>query len=268
MLIEVAGIDYNFKRWDQLTLKEADQIEKLKVPERLYNYYKDTYEGKNPEWIYDIEEVIEIFPEYYGKVLEIMTDIPKDILSKINAIDRTDFFDEYCRPMVLDLIGREPQTYQTKGITSFIFKDIEYLFPENLKILEMNLPADSACALEFTESSAIITAWAKSEKGWDSWGLVTAIYCRPKGEKYDKKIVTQRAIEFQDLTMDVILELFFYIVRSLNLYQNDIRYMKQKEIENLQASMKTLSGSQDLVIMGKRRGYTKSRTKRISKIGK
>jgi hypothetical protein len=268
LALEVAGKDYQFKQWKDLTLKEAVKIEQLKIPDKLRTYYKEMIERKQPLWNMTVEDVTRDFPEYYGEVISLLTDIPDEILKKINAIDRTDFFDNYCRGMVLDLVARLPETYYAEGITSFKFKDTEYLLPKDLKILEMTLPADSATALEFVESSDIMVAWSKLEKGFDAIALVIAVYCHPEGEVYDTKKVAQRAKEFQDLTMDVVWEIFFYISKLLASYQNIIRYMKQKQIDDLRAKAITPSDGQDLGITVTRRGYMKSRTKRITRTKK
>ena len=126
-------------------------------------------------------------------------------------------------------------------------KDITYVFPRSREVLDQDRPMGQSSAIEFAEAADLRVFSAELEGGvFSRVANIVSILCRPeitkkisdlteeekdhdvvknalkeaKGktvtfiEIYDEQTCLDRAEEFDNLTMDVIWEVFFYSVQS------------------------------------------------------
>lgn len=220
-MIRINNKTYHIKDWDSLTIDEAQKLTEIEIPGKMLKLYQ----SKTPKEFEDFQKELTlqdeiIFGEYAGRVLKIMSDIPDELIEYMQYYDRNDLYEYHCRDKILSLINGTP-IYEPKGIESFQFEGERFLMPNGLKILDKYLPNHSEKAISFIEGQAIFKAYFET-KETGNISMLIAIYCRPKGEKYDEGRVLERAEKFKKLTMDIAWEVFFYISGQLNILTKTI----------------------------------------------
>lgn len=215
--------------WSEITIDKAVELKKhidANCPEKLLDHYKAiTQRGKDDPLIdldLTYEEKIKIMPTFYGGCFEIMTTIPKDIINQIKWSQRETFYHLYLEYFVFHLLYTD---YSVKAYNApyFTHNNVKYYLPEEEEALGVMIPAYDTTAVEFTQSADIMVKMKKLEGGnIEALKTITAIYCRPKGEKYDEKKALQRAKEFGTLPMTIAMGVFFYTYESVLSYTKDI----------------------------------------------
>lgn len=227
LLFNINGHQYRSpEAWSEVTISKAAALHELidkQMPDQLKDYYKigaieleQDREKALQEWVDAGNDAlwIKILPEFYGKVLEVLTDIPQEIISKIFPGDRTTFYKQYCEWIVLG-IYYGATNYQTKGILFFKHKEEKFYLPITRNILGIERPMADRTAIEFTEV-ADLELFSKQMAGgrYEIAANIISILCRPKLpngqlEPYDEEKCLNRAEEFKQLGMDIAFEVFF-----------------------------------------------------------
>ena len=225
------------EQWSEMTLLKAIELSLIvnSMPPRLKAVYDLMSQGgedldKNiAEWSASItdEEFLKLFPLFYGKVIECLTDIPADVIEHVNRSERDVFYKNYCEKFVFGLLYF-PVDYQYKSPASFTHNDIEYFLPETKNIMGVEKPFFDRTAIEFTESADLEIYSKQLEAGkWEVAANIISILCRPlvrldveykmELEKYNEETCLQRAEEFKSLTMDIVFEVFFCLAKHIHL---------------------------------------------------
>ena len=219
--------------WVDLTLSDFVALCQIKMPDKLVELYKNADDKEKWNAAFDsitFEDNEKLHPEYYGKVIKLLSDIPESIIELIDAEQRTELFNQYLFPFAFSsitdypvvLVDGKSELYQPKEIKSVNFKGAKYYFPESLKIRDLETPLSKESIISFTEASGVATAWNKlSESGAEYASLIPAIYLRKKGETYNEQTVLERSKIFTELTMDVVWSLFFYTIKLAGQSLND-----------------------------------------------
>lgn len=232
--------DQQFKfvaEWKDLTIAKFDQLCQVPIPDKLKTLWLATISDKEEEWTKANDQITEEnqardFPEYYGKVMEVLTSMPPEIIEKVEWRLRTDFYNEYLHhftistlydtPMVKDDDGIKP--YNPPEIDHFMFRDHRYELPKSLRVLGQDIPMADEPVVSFAEATDIEIAMGKfAESGSEKLNLIIALYCRKKDEPYDQRRTIIRAKHFNDLDMEIAWSVFFCITELTTRFVNDIR---------------------------------------------
>lgn len=232
--------------WQDMTIEQAIQIMAIEVPESV----KDS--------MYDVaawNQGVEGF-KYAAKVFEILSTFSHDLIQKTNAADIMLYFVKYHLGFVIDLHSQTPGTYEPTGQTSFRLDGVDYLLPESLKVESQILPVYSSKAVEFVESSNILSVIADlGRDGIKHLPMFIATYCRPAGEKYDERVIQKRAELFKRLPMSVAWEVFFCIQRLMLSYSTNILRYTAKQVERYRMQLRV----QGLIAAATRLGFIRWR---------
>lgn len=220
--IEINGKEYKaFDKWVDINLQRFIDLCNLEMPVKLKELYLQTNKPDEYSKIFDTidysDNTIE-FPKYYGKAIEIMTDIPSDIIELMNWEQRDTIYHVFIYPIVLSALFSIPMEKKGSDIIeskltdkeSFIYKGVEYYYPKTLRIDDIEIPMAGEPIITFTESSDIIGLWVDmAKKGIENIALFVSIYCRPYQEEYNQNEAIRRSKIFKHLTMDIFWKVFF-----------------------------------------------------------
>lgn len=210
--------------WSEMTIRTFGELCKIEIPEKLKALWQSTLSGEK-EWDAAFEAVTErdqisVFPEYFGRVMALLTKMPDEIIEQVDWELRSQFYYEYLHPFVLSTLYDIPVTkdqgktvpYKPKSIRSFKHRDEKYDLPKTLRILGENVPMAEEPIVTFAESADIEAAMAEiGNKGAEALAMLIAVYARKPGEAYSQKRSLKRSRAFQELDMATAWSVFFYI---------------------------------------------------------
>jgi hypothetical protein len=232
----------NYEIKENLTLRHAISLMGLKMPESLKELYDSillndklkTYKKLKKKLT--AEQVYKEHPKYYGEALQIVSDIPKEVMEFVDPESRIEYYTDYLEPTFLDIYFGIPNNYTSQNIEKFEFKNETYFMPETLKIFDKYIPAYKEKALTFTEAADIMVKINNLENiGIKAMSEIVAIYCRKKGEDYNEQIVIDRSELFKDLPLEIVWEVFFCMTELLNRSAKQLTTYTNKANEKLKA---------------------------------
>lgn len=218
------------QNWDELTLEKAIAIAKLTMPETLKEYY----ETGQPDFTkflegLELKQRAKILPEYFGQILDLASNIPKEVTSRLVGQLRIDIYGKLLEWIVYGL--NYHHGYKAKGKKSFRFKGTTYYLPRDKDdIFGKPMPAAEMIAGEFTEV-ADLEVYSEQLVGGkvEVLPVVIAILARPryregkkwKRESYDEALALRRAELFKGLPVSVAWEVDFFMTRYLRSVKRD-----------------------------------------------
>jgi hypothetical protein len=224
--VQILDKSYNLlNTWEDITLERFQRLCALKIPDKYGEYLKACFSEKDGVYEKALstlskKDLLKTFPEYFGEVILILSDIPKETINKLHRILREQLYETYLYPLVVStLVGIPLQSQDGKldriprlNSDGFEFEGEKYLFPKSLVYGSIDVPMFNETILTFSEASDIEVALSEwGEKGIDSVAQMIAVYCRKEGERYDPESVLERIPKFKNLPMSIIWEVFFYI---------------------------------------------------------
>ena len=223
-----------FTAWEDITLLRFIELCSVPMPEKflkLLNVLNDQAEYDKVFDTVTMEDNVKVFPEYFGKVIGILSEIPADLLELIDSEQRTAIYYSLFHAIALSTVHNYPFVkehseigfYQPEKREYFTYMGIDYYFPKTFRISEIEIPMANEPIVTFTEASDIMAAWSTmAEKGAENVSLIAAIYCRRKDEKYSQDVAIARARMFTELSMDIYWSLFFCMERLIRRLMNAI----------------------------------------------
>lgn len=231
---------YHFNtEWGDITIQEAINLRILldDIPEKLkavYDCYASKETKKNKEQLQKRldtalmeitkEEEIREFPEFYGEVIMMLSDIPKSVIKRVLWRERTRIYDSMCLQIVISLL------WEPKHITSV--KSIQLgsevlLGPEDKKILDEVRPMGHSQSVIFTESTDL-ELFSEEMKGgkYSVWPNIISIVYRPEGEEYDEDKSLERAEKLKTLDMKTAWGVFFYLKGHVSSSMKSIQILE------------------------------------------
>jgi len=246
--------------WSDISLSKCIQLNKIiaEMPKSLIEIYKE--KGEKKENLLNQAEneglTIKEFPIFYGKVIEILTDIDaKTLISE----HRTELYHRFLLKFVIDayhgfstdmLMGDsfewgdvrmdEKGFYKYEGghysFDEWVNNET-YYFPTSEIKMGTTVPFCSESAEVFTESADLqIAAKKVAANQYDYVKNIVSILCRKKDEKYNEAEMLARTDLFENLPMSYVWRVFFYIMNASSTFIKDTaNYIKdhQKELVNL-----------------------------------
>jgi len=221
--VTINGESYAIKSdWCDFTIADAKKLYRVinsLMPEKLSEFYNAKTQKEREAVKGSTDDYVKNFPEFYGKMICELSDIPEDIMEMCLAGERLHIYKQLVEHIVegLLLIPRD-----VPPIEGFVRNEVVYSLPlseeepGNLKI------GAYMTAIEFTEAADLQRFSSELDGGmYERASEVIAILCRPEGEKYDEDVSRERAKEFEDLTMDICYGVFFSLITSMNTYIQD-----------------------------------------------
>jgi hypothetical protein len=246
------GVYEGPENWSEVTLGQFIELCNVKIPEKLRALWVASAKDDDDEYqkVSDqigVPEVEKIFPEYYGKMMALLTTIPGDVIERIHGPAREQFFNLHLRYLIYSSFARYPvhvvdgklEMYDPDPVEKFELDGVEYYLPKSLKVYGEVIPMGKEQAITFAEASDIEVALREMAEGAaNRLPMFVAIYCREKGKKYDEDETLRRAEKFNELGMDHVWRVFFCIYRQLTRLQNYtpgyLREAEQKLVEKLE----------------------------------
>ena len=234
-IIEINGTDYHaFTDWDEISLKRFVRLCNEPMPEKLFELFRQIHDPEGYSKAFDaisVDESIHELPEYFGKVIEILSDIPADLIELIQAEEREALYYRLFHPIALSSVQNYPiirdhsgslVSYTPEDAETIEFKGEVYQLPKSLRISDIEIPMADEPIITFTEASDVVNTWRKmSERGAETVSLIAGIYLRKDGEVYDQARAMARAKEFEDMPMSDYWRLFFCISGRLKQLVKD-----------------------------------------------
>ena len=230
--------------WSEITLKKFIALCGIEIPEKLRLLWKASAGGNDKEYALvndsiGVTELEKVFPVYYGHVITCLTTVPQDVVDMMHTALREQLFNKYLRHYVystfanmpLHLVNGDLEVYEPAAVKSFKVGGVEYMLPETLSVYGSDIPMGREQVITFAEASDIEIALRNMAEGAaDRLPMFVAIYCRPKGEKYNEQAVIQRAAALNTLPMSTVWAVFFCIYRLLQKYQTSTQRFLEKVV--------------------------------------
>lgn len=192
------------------------------APENLIELYNNYATKKNKsneaeleknrleiERAFTKKDIAKTLPIFYADILGLCSDIPEEVMRKIDRHEREKVYNQFCLGVVSELLF-EPKGI--KSINSFVMDKTELIAPGYYEILGQKRPMGKAQAIEFAEATDL-ELFADDLKGgkYEVLPNIISILYRPEGEVYDEEKSLKRAEKMKGLTMDIGWSVFFYL---------------------------------------------------------
>jgi hypothetical protein len=224
---EIDGKEYSgTETWEEMSLKRFIELSKIEIPAKFSAMYTakddDAYKEAAAQITY--EDTIKYFPEFFGKVIALLTNIPSEILDFIDYESRSYIYFTGFHHFIMSVLNQMPYIFKDHKLVaiepvqkdSFWFDGEEYFFPKSLRLSGLETPMAFESVVTFIESSDLMLSWKKmSEAHEQSISMIIAIYCRKDGERYDEQLAIQRSEKFTKIPMSVVWQVFFCITQQL-----------------------------------------------------
>jgi len=238
-VVNIKGKEYNFvQSWDSVTLAEVKKVSEIKIPEDLLKEYKelikDGYEGS-----FDFDKYV----DYYRAVMNVLTDIPNIDIPDREVID---FYHAYLFLFVLDIIIREPATYQPKEIESFKINGETYNVPKKENIAGIDVEARNLKIVQYREASDLLKGFIDGSP-YEMLALFVACYCLKEGEEFSEELILSRYKDFYSLPMSTVWDVFFYISELTTGYMKDLEVLT-KEGKQTQKVLKLVEKQDSMIL--------------------
>lgn len=225
--------------WCDLTIQDAIDYYAIPQPETLTElnrlFVKDTAEYIKAYVKTAYRDRMITLPGYYGAVLNIMSDIPAEVIDRLFWRARTELYENHLFRFVLWL-DIAPM-YEPTNIGFFWHDGIKYMIPDDRQMT----------AVEFCEAAdlELLGMELLKNKG-EVMARLMAVLCRPEGEKYDEEKIKTRIEPFKTLTLDKVWEVDFFLRGYLNAFAVSVGTYLKEATSNL-ARPQPYQGSVDSV---------------------
>lgn len=220
--------------WDDMSLDRFCRLAALKMPPQyeafiLADGKYDHDSQESVDYFIDVvskltdREINEDFPNYYTEVVQVLTNIPGRIISRLDKEKVIDLYDYYFKPFVLSLIYHTPVIHFMGQIKEYEPPDMghirigwnRFLLPAMVTIMDQEIPLAKEPIISYTEASDIFRGMKVSKDDIRRLALFMAIYCRKRGETYDEARVLKRQHLFMKAPMSAVWSVFFYTSRRM-----------------------------------------------------
>jgi hypothetical protein len=197
--------------WNTVTLKQAVAITQLRLDEEKLKHLLES----------DEVTYCDDTMRYITSVLDILTNCPN--MEQVDNDSKVVMFD-LIKYMIRMLYYMNIEEYQPEGISHIRFNSKRYVMPESIMIEDKPILCHKEPCKNIVEASNImkVVSEMKSE-GLSKMKYVCAIYLKEQeGEMYNPEVIAKRAKEFEELPMNVVWDVFFFMYFSLAKYMHGI----------------------------------------------
>ena len=219
IVFDIVGLNKSFEipeAWHELTLK--DYISFVDAVSELQKKLKE--DEKEESGLY---EIIILYRKEFNDIFQAFTKCEGAIIEKIKAKDLNTLY------LYMLEFMKEPKE---KRIESFKFKRRKYYLPKSkYNYFGNEMPMAEATFGEVVEAMQVQELdKAFNENNFKALPYQIAILCKPKDEEYDDQKVRERAKLFEDLTMDIVWQInFFLLTQKISLINNFPQFLKETQ---------------------------------------
>lgn len=190
------------EHWQEISLEKYGNF--INAIQELQKVLKE--EDKDETNLFDI---ILNHRKEFNKVFCSLTGVKSDIVDNIKASNLATIYLH---------IKKFLEPPKKSNIESFIFNDVEYFLPKSKSDYFGNVfPMAEATFGEIVEAMQIKEmSDAFIDNNYLALPYQIAILCRPKGEEYNDSIINKRAEMFKGLSMDVVWQIAFFLIKHKN----------------------------------------------------
>nr|AKH47517.1 hypothetical protein [uncultured marine virus] len=245
--------------WYDFTIDQAIQVQETEMPEKIkqmYELFVNIQDEKVRQVAFDklmdsvtrVEE-IKTFPNYYGKIIQILSTISKKDIENVNIESRNKIYlgsDSYkgIERFVQGIFYKQFNDYNPKEIKHFRFKGTKYYMPKSMLVGSEEILLGNEESISCTEQQDIQLFWEQyTGVGIEQSAMMVAIYCRPRvwswekfkriREPYDERAIIERAKVFKDLPFNLVLEVFFCTEKLLSNYKSSLLSSFLKKVKEI-----------------------------------
>lgn len=212
VVLGINNKDYRvFDSFSEVTVKKARDLYRLAVsaPKELLSLYEEqakgkAIEGKIQEEFFDsLGKIQDDLDQFFFKVLELLSDIPSEVIDNINKDDLRACYNVYLYKFVFGVLHfplDECEIY-----SDFHLMGETYYLPSNRTVMGFDRPFCDEKAGVFCDASDVNNNSIGSKYGkYGSAELLTAIMYRKKGDDYSGDDYLDVAESYKDiLTCDI-----------------------------------------------------------------
>lgn len=232
--IEETGQKFKFPtKWSEITIGKFAEYQTL--VKDLQKTFVKKFDLKDESEVSQVTtiEIFTIYPDYFVKLFSFWTGISLVDCYKVNKEDILNVYQTMNELLAKNMGERK--------IDRFEFDKITYLFPTSQKDIQGNealMSKETFGAMIYAmQQDKILEDITKGK--FDALGNQIAILCRPEGEAYNPEKVNERAKLFQDLSMDIVWQFSFFLIRLTPRFKRDTQIFLaagEQETRNSQGS--------------------------------
>lgn len=201
--------------WCDLTIQDAIDYYGIPQPEILRDlnrlFFKNTEEYMKAYNGISQRDRMVTLPEYYGKVLKVMSDIPQEVINRMFWRVRTEMYEAYLFKFILGL--DIAPGYEPRQVGFFWHDGVKYMIPDDRQMT----------AVEFCEAADLeLLGLELFQNKGEVMARLMAVLCRPEGERYDEEKIRARIEPFKTLTLDKVWEVDFFLTGYLNGFARNV----------------------------------------------
>jgi len=227
--LQIYKTEYHLKAaWSEITIAEAIQLQAIPIPERLRQLIQTGQDNTTKA------DLLKTFPDYFGKVIYTLSNIPMEVIDRIHGGDRAGIYSEYLKGLICDLVLMQSANVAT--FESFTFEGTEFRLPHTAEVFGKGLPFYGVTAVTFTEMADLQLAVADlAAGGLKAAPMLIAVACREVGKPYNETDTIALAKRFEQLPMSVFWQVFFSFRLTLtNWLKLSLQYLT--ELQDQQAA--------------------------------
>lgn len=211
----ILGINNNdyrvYDSFGEVAVKKARELYLLTktAPKELLELYDEQSKGTElsddikEAFIESLDKIKDDLDKFFCKVLELLSDIPKDVIEGINKEDLRSCYNVYLYKFVFGVLHYPLETNEIQE--SFTIMGETYHLPNNREVMGFDRPFCDENAGVFCDASDVDNNARSSEGGKYQFAeLLTAIMYRKKGEAFSEDDYLAASESYKDiLTCDV-----------------------------------------------------------------
>lgn len=211
VILNINKEDYKvFESWKEITVKTARELSIIvdNIPSELSFIYAEQAKGEDSDkdqialYTKKLPNIQNDLDKFYSKVLFKLSDIPKDVISKIHKEDLRVFYNMYLMPFVFGVLHFPLE--KIKKMSSFTIMGKTYYAPKSKKVMGTIRPFHKEDVCVFCDASDAETSARRGGNKYDNAELIVSIIFREKGVKHTDDVALEAAELFLDiLTCDV-----------------------------------------------------------------
>lgn len=181
--------------WNELTIDEGIRLAEIELDKSFIEFYQESDIEKRKLLVekFTDEEINGSFPKIYREVIEIITNIPSQIINALDNDSLSKFYHTYASSIHLSCNDLTPTHFEARE--GFIFGGCVLKYPKSVSIFGEDVPMYYETALTFCESLDMTKLKARGIP------IMMGIFCRKQGETYNQDTAISRSEKFKDMPM-------------------------------------------------------------------
>ena len=221
--------------WDDLTLSLFCDLAAINIPDgyEAYILADGKFSVENMEqYIQEVSKITDeqinvLFPDYYRKVINCLTDIPYRTIQSLSLDKVNDLYEYYFKPFVISLLYHTPvihfmgqvTQYEPPKVNSVRIGLQRFNLPETIHYNGQDIALRNEPIISYSEASDIFKGMKVSREDVRRLAVFMAIYCRKKGEQYDERKALERQDLFMRVPMSIVWTVFFTLSGGYEIIQ-------------------------------------------------